>query len=346
MAKNKFFYFTFLFLILFILVIVVLINDKIKKQIDECYSNLFIDKGSIENEYKKNFYKNNRLLEEINVKDILKPYDDLLYSILTYSDIQFEDINFDGYLDRGLYLETGNVNTTYAYWVFDEKEDKFIFLGEYFKFDIDYENKQLKSSSRSNCCSYTDEIYKINENNKIVLLKKETNELLLYEKEDKWATKTINMPEEKNYVLDVKYQDINNEDKYIKVYGTAIDKDKYIPKKLEIYKNNKIIQTIILEEIEEIKNNINYTVYQDFNFKILDINFDGYFDIGLAIKDNNDYGDIYAYYLWDNNKNSYQYFDVLPYITIYDKKVIQIDSDFYLVDKNILKAIDKGEIYE
>ena len=142
---------------------VVVLNDKIKKQIDEHYVVLFGDESNIENEYKIkiinkdtyilnkniniskdtvlnieiyvqkvdddniddkyviysiNFYKNNKLVQEINLKDTLEFYDNLYYSIVPHGYIQFEDINFDGYFDIGVAIkEKDAYGNIYAYYL-------------------------------------------------------------------------------------------------------------------------------------------------------------------------------------------------------------------------------------
>jgi len=73
--------------------------------------------------------------------------------------ISFEDINFDGVADIALTTSFGLANLYLDYWVYNANLNKYIYIGNHAKFDINYKNHSLSNTAKVSAAKYDKKIY-------------------------------------------------------------------------------------------------------------------------------------------------------------------------------------------
>jgi len=73
--------------------------------------------------------------------------------------IKNKDINFDGHADIAITTSFGTPNLYFDYWVYDTKEEGFIYVGNYGDFDIDIDKKILLTNEKINAANYKKSSY-------------------------------------------------------------------------------------------------------------------------------------------------------------------------------------------
>ena len=73
--------------------------------------------------------------------------------------ISFEDINFDGVADIALTTSFGLANLYLDYWVYNTDLNKYIYIGNHAKFDINYKNHSLSNTVKVSAAKYDKKTY-------------------------------------------------------------------------------------------------------------------------------------------------------------------------------------------
>ena len=274
---------------------------------------------------------NEKIVQVIFMQDFIPSYSDEEYTDAYMIDggLMLDDINFDGYLDMALSAYYGNDSDAHYYFVWDNEEYQFEYVDCLNKLNIDKENKQLIEYQHNGFEEYSLYYYSLKgrdlellkeENYNLAQNENEPIQILRYKKEGKY------------FVINIEYKNLEEKfnlnlycTKYDKIYGAIYEdnylKDYFFIDKMEVFKNDNLIQTILFEkEFENIKNtdlkeDKDYIEdkpvfeYISSPISLEDINFDGYLDFSVSNQIYERYSLVWpeCYYIWDNEKNKFEY---------------------------------------
>lgn len=73
--------------------------------------------------------------------------------------ISFSDINFDGYPDIAITTSFGLANLYLDYWVYDSHHEKYHYIGNHSKFELNHKLKILNNTNKVNAANYENNTY-------------------------------------------------------------------------------------------------------------------------------------------------------------------------------------------
>lgn len=73
--------------------------------------------------------------------------------------ISFTDINFDGFPDISITTSFGLANLYLDYWVYDSQNHKYLYIGNYSKFELNDKLKTLSNVIKVNAAKYENNTY-------------------------------------------------------------------------------------------------------------------------------------------------------------------------------------------
>lgn len=301
-------------------------------------------------------FDNEKIVQVIFMQDFIKSYSDEEFTeeyteaYMIDGGLILDDINFDGYLDMGLSAYYGNDSDAYYYFAWDNTEYKFKYVDCLNKLSIDKGSKQLIEYQHIGFEEYILYYYNIKGNN-IELVKEENYNLAQNENE---PIKTLRYKkEDKYFIINIEYKNLKQKfnlnlhcTKYNKrndsIYEDDYFEDYFFIDKMEVLKNDNLIQTILFEEefqnikstdLKEDKKYIeNKPVFKYISspIGIEDINFDGYLDFNVSNQIYERYSPIWpeCYYIWDNEKNKFEY--------AFSNKITFVDNENKILTSGIV----------